>query len=205
MRQASTTENRATASGAWGLLAGLVGSLCCIGPTAAVLMGLGASSTLAGLQVDHTLALAGGGALLLGGIGLALRRAPTCELRRAARWRRPALMLAAFALSYGLFGLLLPNLAARQEDTAVAAVPVRASAPALRRLTLTIEKMNCPPCAANIRGLLKRKSFVHSFVAETNIEQVTIDYDSRQITAHKLAALFHPHYGVTVLSDEALP
>ncbi|HET9224067.1 MAG TPA: hypothetical protein VFO07_16255, partial [Roseiflexaceae bacterium] len=43
-------------SSAWGLLAGLAGSLCCLGPSAAVLLGLGSSSALFGLQLERPLA-----------------------------------------------------------------------------------------------------------------------------------------------------
>src|SRR5262245_10063684 len=83
---------------AWGLLAGLAGSLCCLGPSAAVLLGLGSSSALFGLQLDRPLALGVGAALLLAGLVFALRRERACAVRPAARWRQPALMLMSFAL-----------------------------------------------------------------------------------------------------------
>src|SRR5690349_2939612 len=41
MRSSSKGEIHA---GIWGMAAGVVGSLCCIGPSAAILLGLGASS-----------------------------------------------------------------------------------------------------------------------------------------------------------------
>jgi hypothetical protein len=128
-------------------------------------------------------------------------------------------MLASVALAYGLLGLLAPALAARREDAAAsapvetqsqieslpkAAVGANAAAP-LRRLTLTVEKMDCPPCAARIRGLLKRKPFVRGFFAEEMIHQVTIDYDSGQIDAKKLAALIPARYGVTLIGEEPIP
>jgi len=206
-------------AGAWGVAAGIVGSLCCIGPSAAVLLGLGSSSALLGFSLDHTSALAGGAVLLLAGAMLAWRRARACDLRPAARWRAPALMLVSFVLAYGLLGLLAPTLAARQEDTAANSEfatsqrqflslpreqPAVAAAP-LRRLTLIVEKMECPPCAATVRTALKRQPPVHAFVAEANNDQVTIDYDSGRTSAKKLAALFPARYGVTLISDQAIP
>jgi copper chaperone CopZ len=179
-----------------------------------VLLGLGSSSALLGFSLDHTVALAGGAALLLAGVLLAVRRARACDLRPAARWRVPALMLASFTLAYGLLGLLAPALAARQEDAAanaelaasrrqdlsltsnLAAVP----APQ-RRLTLSVEKMSCPPCAAAIRSAIKRQPTVRAFFAETYNDQVTIDYDSGRTNAKKLAALIPAHYGATLISD----
>jgi hypothetical protein len=181
-------------------------------------MGLGSSSALLGFSLDHTVALAGGATLLLAGAILASRRARACDLRPAPRWRTPALMLASFALAYGLLGLLAPALAARQEDATanlahVASQPLALSlrqgqavaAAPRRRLTLSIEKMDCPPCAASVRTVLKRQSVVRAFFAEAGNDQVTIDYESGQASAKKLTALFPKYYGVTLISDEVLP
>lgn len=205
MRQPSLSAAR---EGAWGALAGLVGSLCCIGPSAAVLLGLGSSSALAGITFDRGLVLAGGGALLAAGLALALRPARECAVRGMARWRGPALMLATFALAYALIGLALPAVAARQvESSAIAAAPAPSSAAAapMRRATLIIEKMVCPPCAGHVSNALKRNPAVRAFVAESLNEQVTIDYDSSRTSARELARRFPPTYGVTLLSDVALP
>jgi copper chaperone CopZ len=210
--------NSGITAGAWGLASGLFGSLCCIGPSAAVLLGLGSSSALVGFSLDHTVALAGGAALLLAGAMLAVWRARACDLRPATRWRAPALMLASFALAYGLLGLLAPALAARQEDASADAqlvVPQSqalslpqsqavAAAP-LHRLTLSVERMSCPPCAAAIRSAIKRQPAVRAFMAEAYNDQVTIDYDSGRTNAKKLAAIIPAHYGVTLISDAPLP
>src|SRR5690349_1109759 len=114
----SDIHPEAWSAGAWGLAAGLVGSLCCIGPSTAILLGLGASSALLGWTLDRALALGGGAVLLLIGALLVWRRSRACELGPAARWRSPALLLISFALVYGLLGVLVPALAARQEDAA---------------------------------------------------------------------------------------
>lgn len=205
MGDPSTAAKR---SGAWGALAGAVGGLCCIGPSAAVLLGLGSSSALAGLTFDRGVALAGGAALLLAGTALALRRASSCGLRGIARWRQPALLIATFALAYGLLGLLLPALAARQVDTALppsSQAPIAALSAPQRRATILVEKMICPPCAAIVRGTLRRNSAVRGFTAETGNEQVTIVYDGGQTNAAVLIAVFPRRYGVTLVSDVALP
>ena len=211
IRRSSTHEIHA---GVWGLVAGIVGSLCCVGPSAAILLGLGASSALLGFSLDRTVALAGGAALLLAGLVLAQRRVRACDLRPAARWRAPALMLVSFAVVYGLLGILAPALAARQEDAA-ANSPQRqalmlpqgqqvAAAAAPRRLTLSILKMDCPPCAASVRTALKRQKAVRAFVAETGNDEVTIEYDGVRVTAKKLAMLFPARYGVTQINDQAI-
>jgi copper chaperone CopZ len=211
IRHSSTHEIHA---GAWGLVAGIIGSLCCIGPSAAILLGLGASSALLGFSLDRTVTLAGGVALLLAGVALACWRARVCELRPAARWRTPALMLISFALAYGLLGILAPALAVRQEDAATNSEqrqalvapqePQAVVAAEPRRLTLSIEKMDCPPCAATVRTALKRQKAVRAFVAETGNDEVQIEYDSVRVTAKKLAALFPARYGVTQIDDQAI-
>ena len=65
--------------------------------------------------------------------------------------------------------------------------------------------MSCPPCAAAIRSALKRQPTVRAFFAESDNDQVTIDYDSGQASAKKLAAIIPAHYGVTLISDELTP
>lgn len=195
-------------SGALGLLAGLIGGLCCLGPSVAALLGLGASSALAGLAFGRGLTLAAGGAVLLAG-GYLARRRRACALPGQVGWRAPAALLIAFGLSYGLLGYLLPRVAERQADERVAMATVSrlpaAQAGALRRATLSIEKMNCPPCAAHVRGLLARKAFVRAFVAETGNEQVTIDYDEQRAGVQQVIALFPWSFHVALLSDGPRP
>jgi len=203
MRQAFATIR----TGALGMLAGITGSLCCLGPSAAVLLGLGSSSALAGLAFDRTLALAGGGALLVVGLLLARRQARVCVVLGRARWRASAILLLAFAVAYGLLGYLLPALAERQADASNSVTILAASAPrasSLRRATLLVEKMYCPPCAAHVRGALARKPYIRSFIAETNNEEVIIDYDSQQTTTRKLISIFPYSFGVKLISDQAL-
>lgn len=193
-------------AGAVGLLAGLAGSLCCLGPSAAILLGAGSSSALWGLALGRGPALALGGALLGLGLVLALWRARACGLRGRARWRQPALLLASAALSYALLGLLLPYASVWQEQppSLAAAVASPAHAPAARRMTLIVEKMVCPPCASHVRTMLGRKAYVRAFSAEAGDEQVTIDYDPAQISAADLAKLFPRRFGVSLISDVAL-
>lgn len=203
-------ESHNLRSSAIGALAGLVGSLCCLGPAAAVLLGLGSSSALWGLALGRGVALAIGGALLLAGLALVLRQARSCP-RSAARWRAPLLLLAAFALSYGALGLLLPRLAARQAAVALAAVEQPGldamqvaqgtPAPQLRRATLIIEKMTCPPCVPKVQRLLARQPAIRHFVAVEGNEEVTIDYDPQQIDAQALVRLIPHSLHVSLLSD----
>lgn len=197
-------------AGLAGALAGLAGSLCCLGPAAALLLGLGSSSALWGLVLSQRAALAGGSALLLASLALALRQARSCPVGWA-RWRAPLTILLAFSLSYGALGLLLPGLAARaaqldQPPAASArAVAAPVAAPTLRRATLIIEKMTCPPCAVKVQHLLARQPAVRRFVALEGNEEVQIDYDAGQTDAEALRKLIPSALHVSLLQDAALP
>lgn len=195
-------------SGALGVVAGLVGSLCCLGPSAAVLLGLGSSSALAGLAFERVPALAAGFAVVVAGLIVGWRTARVCPAPSHVRWHQPALLLISFALAYGLLGFLLPAAAAREADRETAAAqaqaPAGVPATAPRRLTLTIAKMYCPPCASGVRGKLARKPGVRSFVAEAGNEQVVVDYEPGQVSAQQILAMFPSSFGVTQLSDQAL-
>jgi len=50
-----------------------------------------------------------------------------------------------------------------------------------------------------------RDHTVRAFFAEADNDQVTIDYDSGQTSAKKLAAIIPAHYGVTLISDKVIP
>ena len=206
MRNLPSEKLRAGLAGA---LAGLAGSLCCLGPSIALLLGLGSSSALWELALDQRLALAGGVALLLAGMALALREARACALGQA-RWRGPLTVLVVFVLSYGALGLLLPRAAAQADATAAppvaafAPAPAATSAPVLRRATLIIEKMTCPPCASKVQRLLARQPAVRSFVAIEGNEEVQIEYDSSQVGADALRRLIPSALHASLLRDEAL-
>ncbi|MDQ2999161.1 MAG: heavy-metal-associated domain-containing protein, partial [Chloroflexota bacterium] len=94
--------------------------------------------------------------------------------------------------------------ASQRQALSLPQVPAVAAAPH-RRLTLSVEKMSCPPCAAAIRSALKRQRTIRAFFAESDNDQVTIDYDSGQTNAKKLAAIIPAHYGVTLISDDLIP
>ncbi|HEY0733392.1 MAG TPA: heavy-metal-associated domain-containing protein [Herpetosiphonaceae bacterium] len=208
-----------TSASHWGVLAGVVGSLCCLGPTAAVLLGLGSSSALFSLQLDQSWALAASLIVLTGGIIQALRRSRAGVVCGIARWRQPLMMALTFAISYALLAVLLPLFAAQQERSGgeanqVASITAGASdqtqpivapvveEPELRRLTMIIEKMNCPPCAAKVHNRLSQKPAVRELRAEAYNEEVVVTYDASLATGEQLMKLFPRQYGLTLISDE---
>lgn len=193
-------------AGLWGMLAGLVGSLCCVGPSAAILLGMGASSALFGFHVEQRLALGAGGVLLLIGGVVAWRRTRTCALGSRTGWQQFALLVATSALVYGLLGIAAPWAAARQEDVAAPRQGAAVVAPpTLHQATLLVAKMECPPCVAHLHSLLARMPFVVQAVVENGNEQIVIVYDSRQVTVDNVLARIPGQYDAQLLTDAALP
>ncbi len=217
MNRVFVSKPRINAGSLWGVFAGVIGSFCCLGPSSAVLLGLGSSSVLFSVQFDQTWMLGVSGVLLLGGVLHMRRRSRVGTVCRGRRWRQALVMLATAVVSYGLLGVLLPWLAAQVENTSrsaqiVAAEPgplvsqqVSTQPPALHRLTLIIEKMNCPPCASKVRNRFQGKPAVRSVRAEAYNEEVVVTYDPQQATGEELMKIIPRQYGVTLLRDEPLP
>jgi copper chaperone CopZ len=121
-------------------------------------------------------------------------------------------MLATFGLSYGALAYALPAFAAGRVASGMPAAAPLAAPPVLAagggeqyRLTLSIEKMYCPPCAAAVQRLLTEQAGVSAFVASVDSDVVIVDYSSAEVDAPTLTRLFPYSYGVTVLSNAALP
>lgn len=202
MKEKATQSAMRAYPSLWGTLAGALGSLCCLGPSAAMILGLGASSTLAGLALHRSLALGLGLALLGFGLVRSYRQNRSCTV--AARWRSPGLLLGTFALSYTLLAYGLPQVAA---SSAISSQAVVAKQPglALSRLSLSLEKMDCPPCVVRVAQILSAQPAVNSFTVQEGLDVVTIDYDPALISQLQLVALFPTNYHAVSISATELP
>lgn len=110
---------------AWGLGAALIGSLCCIGPVAAVAMGLGSASFLFGFTAYRPYFL--GASLLLMGAGayFLFRRSRTCRTRQQQQrnlWMYLGTTVGTFALGYALLTYVLPGLMYNEVGASAAAL-----------------------------------------------------------------------------------
>ena len=135
----------------WGGLGALVGSLCCLGPAVAILLGLGGAGFVAGLASYRPYFLLASLAIM-GGIGLALRRSLHCcslEEHQRNLWLYPTLALSVFAVGYFLLVNIVPSLiygwAGASADSAASAkgAPAEPAAmtPQLQVATLEIRGM----------------------------------------------------------------
>lgn len=204
MQQTANKRAWGARSGLWGLIAGAAGALCCIGPSLALLLGLGSSSALVGLSFNRGEALVWGLLLLAPGLLYLRHRARSCGLQP---WRGTTMLLATFGVSYALLAYALPWAAARSAPEPPP-LPTHASAAApvtLRRLTVSIDKMDCPPCVVSVRRILGEQVAVHAFIAQEGLDEVRIDYNPTLMSGEQVFALFPASYHATYLSDSELP
>lgn len=99
---------------AWGIGAALVGSLCCVGPVVAVVMGLGSASFLLSFTAYRPLFLGASFLLMGAGAVIMVRRSRTCcsvEQQQRNLWAYLVVSLITFASSYGLLTYVIPILA----------------------------------------------------------------------------------------------
>ena len=202
MKETATQGAVRAHSSLWGTIAGALGSLCCLGPSAALILGMGASSTLAGLALHRSLALGLGLAMLGFGLLHSYRQSRSCTV--AARWHSPVLLLGTFVLSYTLLAYGLPQVAASNAITRPAAVSEQLGL-TLSRLSLSLEKMDCPPCVVRVEQILSAQPAVNSFTAQEGLDRVTIDYDPALISQLQLVTLFPTNYHAVSISATELP
>jgi len=159
-------QNKSAVGGAsrWGLFAALLATLCCVGPLAPVLLGLGAGAALFGLDQYRPWFLGAGLALL----GLASWRAVRRRYCRRGQAPRPSVLVATIfgtgigfylLLQYGvapvLAGLASEKLARQDRIDAAPAAAASAGEEPLRAALLKIEGMDCAACAVGVEEALR--------------------------------------------------
>jgi len=96
----------------WSLGGSLFASLCCLGPAAAALVGIGSASFLLGLSRYRVpLLLAGLGFAVVGLIKALRQSQRTCSLDQHRRnlWLFPTVTLLTFAATYGILTYVVPT------------------------------------------------------------------------------------------------
>lgn len=186
-------REKATLFGALG--AGLLASVCCIGPL--VLAGMGAGAVAAAQQLEPLRPLFVTLTFLFLGVGfyLAYRKpkaaaceGEVCERPAAARWGRPllwlvtALVLALVAFPY-YYGPLRGALEGERVSPAGSAAAVELSTAELR-----IEGMTCSGCAVGVRQALAETAGVARVEVDFDSARARIRYDAAAVSVEDLIA-----------------
>lgn len=168
-----------------GIFAGLVASLCCIGPLVSLTLGLGSFAASAWFAQWRPVFLGVTFALLGLAWYLTYRRPKMeCEDGSCAqppgRATRISLWLGTLV---ALAAAIYPSLSAKNQQidaTTIAASEVK--------LSVLIPSMDCPPCAKGIEATLRRTSGVIRAVVDYDSKNAVIVFDSSKTTAAQLIA-----------------
>ncbi len=183
-------KNKLSSTGA--VVSAIVASLCCIGPVAVALIGVGSIGAFAVFEAYRPY-LIGLTAMLLGlAFYLSYRKREvlcedgTCKLESAGKWNKRSVWLAtvvaAVALAFPSYDLTSADAAqsmlaqgARQDSSLAIAV-------------LDIKDMDCEGCAKGLESTLARMAGVKKAAVEFEKGRAVVEYDSSKITAVRLIA-----------------
>lgn len=177
------------------LLAAITASLCCLGPLAATLLGLGSFGAAALFEAWRPYLLGVTFALLAAAFYFTYRRREvacdgTCKVSRAPRWNKAMLwIVSAVVLLFATFpyysGALLAALNRAGDESRQAGSP-SAPAPPLTRARLTISGMTCGGCAASLEAALADVPGVASAKASYEKGEAIVEYDAARVTTEQL-------------------
>lgn len=184
--------NRNNLSTTGAVVSAIVASLCCIGPVAVALIGVGSIGAFAVFEAYRPY-LIGLTAMLLGlAFYLSYRKREvlcedgTCKLESTGKWNKRtvwlATVVAAVALTFPSYDLTSANAAqsmldqrARRDSSLAIAV-------------LDIEDMDCLGCAKGLEATLGRLGGVKKAVVEFEKGRAVVEYDSSKVTTVRLIA-----------------
>jgi len=192
------TESQLTIWGA--VMAGLVASLCCLGPLLFAVLGLGAFG-LAGIFAaarPYLLVLA---VLLLAfgfyrayfrrdqacAPGEACATKPTSRLGRVGLWVASVAVLA-FALSPYYAGRMAAALVIKNPPVPAPTVPTTNEAvnASIESVTIQVEGMDCSACEAPIRAALQQTPGVRNADVSYKRGDARVEFDPKQANAEQL-------------------
>ena len=180
------------------MLAAFVSSLCCVLPLIAVIFGLGAFGTAAIFEsVRYPMIALAFAALAYGFYRVYFRREdcaegeacatkPVSRINKIFLWIGTMVIVAfAFSPSYlGYISAAITSPAAPPVESAPIVVPVEAATK--KTVVLQIRGMTCDACETHIEVPLRKLKGVTSADANYKDHNVTVVYDSAQITLEKI-------------------
>jgi len=174
---------------AGGLLSALAASLCCIGPLAAVALGLGSFPAAGWFAASRPIFLGVTVGLLIVAWFLAIRARRLQCAADAACARLPAkrwpLVLLSFCTLVVAGVALFPEAARSVADRARPASTTTAGGSVLR---VRIPSMDCAACAVGIEGTLQRVAGVRSAAVRYATKEAEITYDAAVVSQATLIA-----------------
>lgn len=180
------------------VFAAFVSSLCCVLPLIAVIFGLGAFGTAAIFEtVRYPMIAIAIAALAFGFYRVYFRReecaeGEACETKPVSRINKIFLwvgtvVIVAFALAPYYTGYIAAAITSPSLPATESAPVVVAEEPAARKtIVLKVRGMTCEGCEAHIEVPLRKLHGVISADADYKKHNVTVVYDSAQVTVEKI-------------------
>lgn len=178
------------------VLAAITASLCCMGPLAATLLGLGGFGAAAVFETQRPYLLGVTFALLAAAFYLTYRQRTmtcadgTCKIMSAPRWNKVLLwiatvvviLFAAFPYYSGSLLAVLSRSANHQNQAQAATSNFK-----LVTTTIPVEGMTCGGCAASVQQALAKREGVTSVEVSFEKKRAIVKYDPAKVTPEQLA------------------
>ena len=170
-----------------GILAAVLGSICCIGPLLLVAIGLGSGAVFVGRY--HWFFLIGGIAVLTWAWAKYLRETTICDCEHkpvAGRGSGMFALLVATLLVLGFTGLNLSRYVFASPPIAAPTHAQRANG--LDRIVISVEGLSCVACEIPVRHALRRIDGVKSVDVNAATKTATVDYEPTKVNPVQLVA-----------------
>lgn len=170
-----------------GILAAVLGSICCVGPLLLIAVGLGTGAAVIGRY--HWFFLIGGIALLTWAWAKYLREKTACDCEHKPMEVRRTGMITLLLVTVLVLGFAALNIS-RYVFASAAVLPQTETqlAKGLNRVVISVEGLSCVACEIPVRRALRHVDGVNSVQVNAGAKTATVDYESGKTNPEQLVA-----------------
>lgn len=170
-----------------GIMSAVVASICCVGPLALILLGLGGLGLGAFFGKYHWIFIGAGSVLLLSAWGLYYREKKRCDSEQCQmRNKKFSLITLSIATVAVVFftGANLYTYASSEGIVIPKKTPIAQGklGTQLSRTTIPVEGMTCFTCEIGVEQAAKKLKGVHKTDADVKTKSLTVMYNPNQVT-----------------------
>jgi mercuric ion transport protein len=170
-----------------GILASVIGSLCCVGPLLLVAIGLGSGAAFVGRY--HWFFVIGGIAVLTWAWARYLREKTICDCEHKSTGGRRSGMFTLLVTTLLVLGFAGLNISRYVFARPTVALPTRTQlAYGLNRIVVSVEGLSCVTCEIPVRHALRRIDGVKSVDVNAATKTATVDYEAAKVDPEQLIA-----------------
>jgi mercuric ion transport protein len=170
-----------------GILAAVLGSICCVGALLLIAVGLGTGAAVIGRY--HWFFLIGGIALLTWAWAKYLREKTVCDCEHKPMEGRRGGMITLLLVTGLVLGFAGLNISRYVFASAPVSAQTEIQLPnGLNRIVVSVEGLSCVACEIPVRHALRRIDAVKSVQVNAGTKTATVDYDAAKINRQQLVA-----------------